>query len=411
MINDAAVFSEDLYDMSPEEIIEFTSNNSRNDYVYIEFSYKQLGRDEKWFNTQCRQLNNNALKIKREVLLSWTRTSDASVFSEEQMDTITKFANLHTIVPSGYKHYKLNIYSERFNINNFMIAGVDVAGGLGKNRDSSAVVFVDPGTSEVLASIHSNKIDTDELYLLLIYLFGLCPNTIFAIERNSYGLPIIQRLVKNDDYRKRLFFRAANGSDREKINGDISKSQLSFSGTEDRVYGVDTNTFSRDAMMNILAHALDETPELFRADEMNKQIQTLQYAKGGKIEHAPGCHDDLIMAYLVACYAMTLTVDFSNSVSDGDMQRTKIGSNLQNRSMTSDDTKSYNNILDMDQELTKYQSSQVYRESRGNNDLSARRQNPDDLANDLFFLNSMGDSHGGMQDGFDAINSLNDSDW
>jgi hypothetical protein len=42
-----------------------------------------------------------------------------------------------------------------------------------------------------------------------------------------------------------------------------------------------------------------------------KEISTLQYNKDGKIEHANGCHDDIVMSFLISKYAMRLNTDFA----------------------------------------------------------------------------------------------------
>ena len=71
--------------------------NSQNNFVYIEYSYKELGKDDAWFRKQIKELNNNMSLVKRELLLEWTHASVDSVFSEETLDRISKFAERKSI--------------------------------------------------------------------------------------------------------------------------------------------------------------------------------------------------------------------------------------------------------------------------------------------------------------------------
>ena len=84
----AAVFTERLYDMTEEEIREFMRVNSRNGIVYIEFNYKQIGMDEDWYQRVCAASNWEKIKIKREVLLQRIRGTSASPFDPDDLDVI-----------------------------------------------------------------------------------------------------------------------------------------------------------------------------------------------------------------------------------------------------------------------------------------------------------------------------------
>lgn len=69
LVEGMCTWSEKFYDMKDEELEEYVELNSTNKIVYIEYQYPQLGKDEEWFRNVCRLLNNNPLKIKREILL------------------------------------------------------------------------------------------------------------------------------------------------------------------------------------------------------------------------------------------------------------------------------------------------------------------------------------------------------
>ncbi|MFJ7371674.1 terminase large subunit domain-containing protein, partial [Lysinibacillus sp. NPDC098008] len=86
--------------------------------------------------------------------------------------------------------------------------GVDTASGSGGNNDSSTIVCFDDEGQQVL-SFESNKIAVYE-FAELIDVLGRWYNYAFlVVERNSYGLPVIERLRKElgyiNMYKQKLF--------------------------------------------------------------------------------------------------------------------------------------------------------------------------------------------------------------
>ncbi len=83
-------WSESFYDKPISEVKDYIDMNSGNGIVYIEYSYTQLGKDEEWFNSVCKLLNNNPVKIKREIYLQRIRGSEDSPFEPEDLEAIDK---------------------------------------------------------------------------------------------------------------------------------------------------------------------------------------------------------------------------------------------------------------------------------------------------------------------------------
>lgn len=304
MMDAAAPFKEELYDMTRDQIDEYIDNHSSNNFVYIEFSYKELGRDKKWFKTQCRELNNNKIKIKRELLLEWTRTSDNSWLDEETADVLNDGIVASKSIKLGFKSFYLDVVKPFNPLKPYMIS-VDVAGGLG--RDSSSITIqeisdVNPKDC-IIGTFTSNSIDTDDLYYLICHMMDMIfPNSCYAIERNSYGLTIIQRLMKSTSYSQKLFATYKS----KKAERAIKSARTRTKGeTETLVYGIDTNKTSREMMFELLDNELQNNPEKFTPKQLVKELTTLAYSKAGKIEHLIGCHDDMVMSFNIGNYAKT----------------------------------------------------------------------------------------------------------
>ena len=187
MMQQAAKWSVDCFDMTNEELDAFIKANSKNDFLYIEYSYKELGRDDEWLEEMVRQCNGNRAKIKREILLNWPKSMDSSVFNEDQLDKIQEFVKQsQTRLFLLDKQYAIDWY-ETPDVNLNYILSCDVAGGL--SRDSSTIVVVHPEDFRVVADFKSNKIDTDSFKKLIIELMKLyLRNSLLVIERNSYRI-------------------------------------------------------------------------------------------------------------------------------------------------------------------------------------------------------------------------------
>jgi hypothetical protein len=325
MIQDACPFDEAWYDWEVDEVKEFVHENSRNDFVYLEMTYTMLGNGQEWFDKQCRQLNNNMLKIKRELLLEWTLANDTSPFSEEQLNGIQEHV-VSDMVGKIYimNKYKIEIFAELRNVlNKSWLIGIDVGGGL--KRDYSAITITDPATMKNVAVFKSNSISVPDLSDLIIELVTqYFPNGVIIPERNTLGVALIQLLLKSP-VRNNLYYEVKEKLGEKRIE-DPKFSSKRKEKVKTRVYGVHTGSNStksgtRDIMFNeILNNAVNYTPEVFGNKYIFEEIRTLERKKTGKIEHRDGGHDDILMSWLVSCYALLYgnnTSKFVKVTSDG----------------------------------------------------------------------------------------------
>ena len=140
MINNACTFTEDFYDMKLSDIREYINMKSRNDFVYIEFSYKQLGRSEEWFAEQCRALNNDLLLIKRELLLEWTKASDVSVYSEAQLSRIEELLVTPFTKLTLLKYWNIYLLDPTIDFRKPYLISVDPSAGT--DNDGSAITII-----------------------------------------------------------------------------------------------------------------------------------------------------------------------------------------------------------------------------------------------------------------------------
>jgi phage terminase large subunit-like protein len=270
--------------MTPEQVKEYVYSNSQNDFIYIEFSYKQLRRTADWYDEQCRGLEGDLKMIKREIHCEWSTSSDSSPFEEEELDQVIQFQRDHINERLLMSKYVLYEYEELDPTENYVVS-CDVSGGLA--RDNSCVVVSHPSDLRTVAVFKNNKIDTPDLEKLIETYDELFPESFYIIERNSYGLAVIQHLQKGR-CSDRIFYT-------EKVAGS--------SGKRTRIYGIDTSATSRDLMIQSLKILVREVPQSFVSKLIIGEIKTLVMKRRGKIEHAEGETDDGVMAKAFAAYA------------------------------------------------------------------------------------------------------------
>jgi len=293
-------WTEKFYDMKIDDVKEIIKNNSENRIVYIEYEYKQLGKDEEWFNDSCAIIGNNPLKIKREILLQRMRGSSNSPFEPEDLELIREKQG--KIIEEIFinKLFRLDVYKPLVRDRIYFIC-VDVSKGYG--QDNSAVVILDPYELKPVAEFESPYIGVTQLKNFLYTLVKkYLPRSILCIERNENGESILDGL-RYTDIMHNLYF----DKDKDPIASQLddrmdSQGFLKQEALKRKLYGVWTGTKSRQVMFSLLETHIAEYKDNFICANIINDLFKLVMKKNGKIEAESGFHDDSIMAYLIGLY-------------------------------------------------------------------------------------------------------------
>ena len=293
-------WTEGFYDRDIDDVKEIIKIGSENGIVYIEYSYKQLGEGEEWFNESCRLLGNNPLKIKRELLLQRMRGSSNSPFQPEDLEIIKEKQG--KIIEEVFinKLFRLDIYKPLVKDRIYFIC-VDVSKGYG--QDNSAVVIMDPYELKPVAEFESPYIGVTQLKNFLYTLVKkYLPRSILIIERNENGEAILDGL-RYSDIMHNLYY----DSDKDLIGSHIddkmdSQGFLKQEALRRKLYGVWTGTKSRQVMFSLLETHIADYKDNFICANIINDLFKLVMKKNGKIEAESGFHDDSIMAYLMGLY-------------------------------------------------------------------------------------------------------------
>lgn len=295
--NNASVWDERYYDYSPAMLRELKNANKKSTYFLVRYTYQQLGKSNEYFEDQCKQLEFNWAKIRREILLEWSKASTKCPFSQEDLETIKSLCHepIRTMLFGRVGQYILNIYEDiQEMIEHPPIIGVDPAGAM--YQDSSAIVIIDSRTTRVTADFNCNFIPTDELADLIFQIVvQFMPNAVVNIESNSIGSSVIGRLIKTR-IKKNMYYEWKEKVIEESFNGiRINKGKKLV-----KVYGTANTAQVRDRMIELLFERVRYHKDKFISPIIQREMEQMERKKGDKIEHSDNSHDDTVFAYLHA---------------------------------------------------------------------------------------------------------------
>ena len=307
MITKAAKFDFSFYDKSDEELEDYLEKNSGNNYIYIEYHYDELGKDEKWLKAQIKALEGDMSKVKREILIEWTYASNMSIFTEEQLDAMSKYIKRENEQTIYINNYKIDVLEPFNNLmyKNWCLS-IDIGGGLG--RDYSAFSLIDPMSYKQVMKFKNNNIGVLEFADLVIeFVQKYVPNAVIIPERN-FNSAFIEHIQKSD-ISKNLYYTSSEDKDytqkKIKKTSIFNTNKSNKSTIETRKYGFQTDTTTRKVMTEEILFMIANTrPELINNNELFDELKKLIREKSGKINHMSGEHDDLTMSYLIGLYVL-----------------------------------------------------------------------------------------------------------
>lgn len=297
MKESATPFTELWYDMNYYELMNYINANTRSSFIYIKYTYQQLGRSEQWFSEICRDMQSKWPDIRREVLLEWSTGVENSPFTQEQLEVVEQLTKTPIKQILLMNKYTMSIY-QQIDLNRYPpIIGVDVSGGY--NRDSSAISCIDSNTTKVFADLNCNYISTFDLAQCIYELVTVyMPNAVVNVERNGgFGASVLAKLV-NSKIKRNLYFEIKDKVIEERQQNDhIYKTKKRM-----KIYGLDNTKAVRELLMELLRERMENHKDKFISPHILAELKGLEVKKNGKIDHSVNTHDDQIFSMLMALY-------------------------------------------------------------------------------------------------------------
>ena len=292
----ATPFSELWYNMDYNSLMTLINANVSSSFVYIRYTYQELGKSEEWFMEQCRDMKMKWPDIRREIMLEWSAAPENCPFTREQLDGIRELVKspINQILFLG--KYVVNIY-EMIDLRYPPIIGVDVSGGY--KRDSSSIVGIDSRTTKLFFDFNCNYIPPTDLSRLIYELVTTrMPNAVVNVERNGgFGASVLAALIASK-VKHNLYYEIKDRVIEEHVFGN----NIHKMTQKTKVYGTDNTKNTRDALIQILRERVEYHKDKFVSPNIYEELCGMEVKKNGKIEHSVNTHDDSVFALLMALY-------------------------------------------------------------------------------------------------------------
>lgn len=282
-------------------------NNSAlaGDFVPFIIHWKQipeLADDPLWYETQCRNFDNNPKKIQQELELKFL-PAGGSFFDTDTCTTLQEMTQeVNTVHKLKVNQGELQYY-EYPQAGKYYLIGVDTATKYGE--DMSAIEVFDYESMSQVAEYHG-KLPVLEFADVVQDVYLQYPG-LLIIENNSIGDPLIEKLEKSGR-NLNIYYQTSPQID--------AKNQ----GKREGKWGLSNTLATRPKMIDALLEYVSKYPSTIKSARLAMELIGLVHNKtNGKVEADEGCHDDLAMAASMCYYVRKWDPPLGVQVSTDDM--------------------------------------------------------------------------------------------
>ena len=305
---EALRFTENLYDCKDQiDLMNVIRGNSKNNYLYMEFSYKQLGKTDEWFERVTR--NKSPKVIAKDYLNRWLHGSNASIFPVDMMTKIQSsrrdpvaITNVDGLLIKWYddpEKLKANPHLR----NRPYVIGLDTSDNV--NRDFTTMCMIDPYDMHIVCTFKCNTTNLAFVARAVLKILMDFPRAIFIPERNKIGVVFIDYIFA--EMRRDVFNPLTRIYNKyyQEYTHDTNVSNLNFDdGAVRKNFGFTTtkSATSREFLYStVLMTAMRLMGDRLHDAALIDEISGIT-TKNGRVDHSEKGHDDLLIAFLLAAY-------------------------------------------------------------------------------------------------------------
>ena len=293
--------------------------------VNITMNHRQLGYDDAWLLTALEETKSVGDAADRDFFNRWTSGSLSSPLSIQQMEIIRgsqkeplyvedcKIGSFR--VPCRWYIPKDSI--EMYMAKNSSILSADTSDGAG--GDDISLSLTDVKSGMLIASFNVNQVNLLAFSEWVCERWIIqCPNVTLIPERRSSAIALIDHLLlilpdRGIDPFKRIFNRIVNDPDENKTAYEEIKLPLSRRPHDiyvryKKAFGWATSgggmTSRSDLYSSTLISAARNCGHLVNDKTTIDQILSLE-TRNGRVDHAPGEHDDAVIGWLLGHWMLT----------------------------------------------------------------------------------------------------------
>ena len=312
-----------------EECLKILNQPGRNGYVKVRLHWSEI-YDENWYEEQKRLLNFSKRRIAQEIDIVFLGSSN-SIFDDEIYMELEPSKTAYQLELVGGAH--INFFTEKLNPSHTYLIGCDVAASASETADYSAISVWDATENIQVAEMRARipilknfARSIDKVVQFLIQTVRVPEENIrVIIERNSFGLGIIEYLMYDDEV------------------GDLYNRIMYYTQkSNDWLPGLITSAGTRPLIINSLIQQVNEDPKSIKGALLQDELRTLVQKSNGRIEASGNNHDDLTFATAFTTYVRQLMIKNGEiSVGNQEAQSIKI-SNYLNSVLVQDTKKDEN---------------------------------------------------------------------
>ena len=285
--------------------------------ILLDYNHRQLGYTDEWLRKKIQDAMASGEAVEADFLGIWPESNSASIIPADKLKIIIANRNNDPRCDISTHGYIIRWYvTEEYAKTRIIIAGLDTSEAIGK--DGIGLVLRDASTGEVLGTADLNETNTIQFARWLADLLMTMPNMLMVIERKNTGVSIIDALIEilvhnNVDPFKRIFNFVVNDSHakpaymNEVIKTPMHRRDPQVYIKYRKYFGYTTTgagRTSRDMLYGeIFSGSLTYTADTIRDSKLINQLSGLRI-KNGRVDHADGAHDDLIIAWLLGYWVL-----------------------------------------------------------------------------------------------------------
>lgn len=317
LFQEALPFSEKLYDLANRDaLLKLIEETGSRKMLYLEFSYKMLGKSEQWFKDASTRTVQTQDDINRDLLNIWQSSSDKAVLPERIINLIR--ANKRSPNFIDYESgFVVRWYKEEEYINSKefkeqpMIMGMDTSEGVG--RDFTTFVIQDPRDMAVVATCRSNLSNLMQVGKHVFEMLMRFPRMVWIPERNNTGIGIIDFVMEqmqnhNVNPYTRIYNEVVQNLDDPKYKNVNIYNYKEIIGSVRGAFGFRTTGTggllggTRNLLYKVVLMKDLEMNHgrLYDSNLINELCSLTE--RGGRIDHTKGGHDDTVISRLLSSY-------------------------------------------------------------------------------------------------------------
>lgn len=314
MLNDAMKFSEKLYDCKDsEDLKDFVLKNSNNNIapmVNCTFNYRQLGYSDEWFAERVERAKSTPDEIARDFLCLWKTTSSNPIVDSDIMKKIEQHKQAEPNYCQRIDDYLINWYIDKERIDDYtrkpFVIGMDTSDMIG--YDYTTFVGIDPYDMSIICTFRCNMSTIAKMGLFIFNFLNKFRSAIWIPERKSSAPGIIDMvisgMVKNgmNPYRRIFNYIVQQKELDQYRNVDIDDYDLPFSNYRSKIGFMTTGTSRGYLFRHVLKTSAAVSYDRIKDQVIIDELAGLTKDDRGRVDHKVGSHDDMVMAWLIACY-------------------------------------------------------------------------------------------------------------